>query len=77
MSTGQICILFTGALLIWKASCVRRFDHHKVQRLMGHHDPKVNTRYAHLSPSAILKAVNLVGTVVGYRPEPEDAEANA
>lgn len=50
---------------------------YEVQRLLGHHDPKVTMRYAHLAPSVMLEAVNLVGTVVGYKPEPEDAEVNA
>ena len=32
------------------------------------HDPKVTMRYAHLSPQAMLDAVNVVGNVVGRRP---------
>jgi integrase len=36
---------------------------YEVQRLLGHHDPKVTMRYAHLSPSAMLEAVNIVGGV--------------
>lgn len=39
-----------------------------VQKLLGHHDPKVTMRYAHLSPQAMLEAVNVVGNVVGRRP---------
>jgi len=35
-----------------------------VQKLLGHHDPKVTMRYAHLSPQAMLEAVNVVGNVV-------------
>jgi integrase len=35
-----------------------------VQRLLGHHDPKVTMRYAHLSPQAMLDAVNVVGNAV-------------
>ena len=31
---------------------------------MGHHDPKVTMRYAHLSPQVMLEAVNAVGDVV-------------
>lgn len=50
---------------------------YEVQRLLGHHDPKVTMRYAHLAPSAMLEAVNLVGTVVGYKPALEDSEVNA
>ena len=36
--------------------------------VLGHHDPKVTMRYAHLSPQAMLEAVNVVGNVVGRRP---------
>ena len=37
---------------------------YEVQKLLGHHDPKVTMRYAHLSPGAMLEAVNIVGNVV-------------
>jgi len=37
---------------------------YEVQKLLGHHDPKVTMRYAHLSPQAMLEAVNVVGNVV-------------
>lgn len=37
---------------------------YEVQKLLGHHDPKVTMRYAHLSPQAMLEAVNAVGDVV-------------
>ena len=40
---------------------------YEVQKLLGHHDPKVKMRYAHLSPQAMLEAVNVVGNVVGSR----------
>ncbi|MCS6810378.1 MAG: tyrosine-type recombinase/integrase [Tepidimonas sp.] len=40
----------------------------EVQRLLGHHDPKVTMRYAHLSPQAMREAVNVVGHVVERRP---------
>ncbi len=40
---------------------------YEVQKLLGHHDPKVTMRYAHLSPQAMLEAVNIVGNVVGRR----------
>ena len=39
-----------------------------VKNLLGHHDPKGTMRYAHLSPQAMLEAVNVVGNVVGRRP---------
>ncbi len=41
---------------------------YEVQKLLGHHDPKVTMRYAHLSPQAMQEAVNVVGNVVGRRP---------
>ena len=41
---------------------------YEVQKLLGHHDPKVTMRYAHLSPESMLEAVNIVGNVVGRRP---------
>ncbi len=37
---------------------------YEVQKLLGHHDPKVTMRYAHLSPQAMLEAVNVLGQVV-------------
>ncbi len=37
---------------------------YEVQKLLGHHDPKVTMRYAHLSPGAMLEAVNVVGDLV-------------
>jgi integrase len=37
---------------------------YEVQRLLGHHDPKVTMRYAHLSPQSMRDAVNLVGNLV-------------
>ncbi len=40
---------------------------YEVQKLLGHHDPKVTMRYAHLSPQAMLEAVNVVGNVVERR----------
>lgn len=41
---------------------------YEVQRLLGHHDPKVTMRYAHLSPQAMLEAANVVGKVVEALP---------
>jgi integrase len=41
---------------------------YEVQKLLGHHDPKMTMRYAHLSPQAMLEAVNVVGNVVGRTP---------
>ena len=34
---------------------------YEVQKLLGHHSPKVTMRYAHLSPQAMLEAANVVG----------------
>ena len=44
---------------------------YEVQALLGHHDPKVTMRYAHLSPNALVEAANVVGRAV--RP-PQKAE---
>ena len=40
----------------------------EVQKLLGHHDPKVTMRYAHLSPGVLIEATNIVGNLVGRRP---------
>ena len=40
----------------------------EVQKLLGHHDPKVTMRYAHLSPGALIEAANIVGNLMGRRP---------
>ena len=40
---------------------------YEVQTLLGHHNPKVTMRYAHLSPGALMDAANMVGTVLGHR----------
>lgn len=37
---------------------------YEVQKLLGHHDPKVTMRYAHLSTKAMLDAANVVGKLV-------------
>ena len=50
---------------------------YEVQKLLGHHDPKVTMRYAHLSPESMLEAVNVVGNVVaGARVERPVVAAN-
>lgn len=38
---------------------------YEVQKLLGHHDPKVTMRYAHLAPGTMQDAVNMVGQIVG------------
>ena len=40
---------------------------YEVQKLLGHHDPKVTMRYAHLAPGALIDAANVVGKVVKGR----------
>ena len=40
---------------------------YEVQKLLGHYDPKVTMRYAHLSPGALIDAANVVGNLVGRR----------
>jgi integrase len=45
---------------------------YEVQRLLGHHDPKVTMRYAHLSPQSMLDAVNVVGEVVAVATKVQD-----
>ena len=37
---------------------------YEVQKILGHYDPKVTMRYAHLSESSLVDAANTVGTVV-------------
>lgn len=37
---------------------------YEVQKLLGHHDPKVTMRYAHLAPGALIDAANVVGNLV-------------
>lgn len=43
---------------------------YEVQALLGHHDPKVTMRYAHLSPAALVEAANVVERAV-RRPQGE------
>lgn len=37
---------------------------YEVQRLLGHQSPRMTMRYAHLAPSALLDATNVVGDLV-------------
>lgn len=37
---------------------------YEVQKILGHYDPKVTMRYAHLSQSSLVRAANLVGKCV-------------
>lgn len=41
---------------------------YEVQKLLGHHDPKVTMRYAHLAPGALIDAANVVGNLVSRKP---------
>ena len=43
-------------------------DIRRVQMWLGHQTLQMTMRYAHLSPQAMLEAVNVVGNVVGRRP---------
>ncbi|MEA1052671.1 tyrosine-type recombinase/integrase [Lamprobacter modestohalophilus] len=38
---------------------------YEVQKILGHHDPKVTMRYAHLSPQAMREAANTVAAAMG------------
>lgn len=38
---------------------------YEVQRLLGHYDPKVTMRYAHLSQDSLVDAANVVGSIKG------------
>lgn len=40
---------------------------YEVQRLLGHYDPKVTMRYAHLSQDSLVDAVNVVGNIGGVK----------
>ncbi len=37
----------------------------EVQKILGHYDPKVTMRYAHLAPSSLIDAANIVGKSIG------------
>jgi site-specific recombinase XerD len=43
---------------------------YEVQTLLGHHNPKVTMRYAHLSPDALVDATNIVGSLLGRSSKP-------
>jgi site-specific recombinase XerD len=40
---------------------------YEVQRLLGHQDPKVTMRYAHLSQGAMVEAANVVADVLAQQ----------
>ena len=48
---------------------------YEVQKLLGHYDPKVTMRYAHLSSDAMLEAANVVGRVVTMELSKNQAKA--
>ena len=48
---------------------------YEVQKLLGHYDPKVTMRYAHLSSDAMLEAANVVGRVVTMEMSRNQAKA--
>lgn len=38
---------------------------YEVQKILGHHDPRITMRYAHLDSATIIQAVDDVGTRIG------------
>ena len=38
---------------------------YEVQKILGHQNPKVTTRYAHLAQESLLRAANMVGEKIG------------
>lgn len=38
---------------------------YEVQKILGHHDPRITMRYAHLDSATIIRAVDDVGTRIG------------
>lgn len=40
---------------------------YEVQKILGHHNPKVTMRYAHLAQESLLRAVNMVGANLGRK----------
>ncbi|MBN2644372.1 tyrosine-type recombinase/integrase [Trichloromonas sp.] len=38
---------------------------YEVQKLLGHYDPKVTMRYAHLSPRSLVDAANIAAQIIG------------
>jgi integrase len=47
---------------------------YEVQKILGHHDPKVTTRYAHLAQESLLRAAELVGTKLSRKPKARKEE---
>ncbi len=42
---------------------------YEVQKILGHQNPKVTTRYAHLAQYSLLRAANIVGEKLGEKKE--------
>jgi len=42
---------------------------YEVQKILGHQNPKVTTRYAHLAQDSLLRAANIVGEKLGEKGE--------
>lgn len=40
---------------------------YEVQNLLGHHDPKITMRYAHMATKSLVDAVNVVGSLIPER----------
>ncbi len=49
-------------------------DLHTLQKLLGHSDPRMTDRYAHLSQSFLLDAAKQLDGVVSLTPAPEETE---
>ena len=43
---------------------------YEVQKILGHQNPKVTTRYAHLAQESLLRAANMVGEKIGKTKNP-------
>jgi hypothetical protein len=50
-------------------------DLHTLQKLLGHSDPRMTDRYAHLSQTFLLDAAKRLDGVLTLAPAPEEANA--
>ncbi|WP_458400764.1 tyrosine-type recombinase/integrase [Mailhella sp.] len=44
---------------------------YEVQKILGHQNPKVTTRYAHLAQESLVRAANIVGEKIGKTKNPD------
>lgn len=49
------------------SSSIRGHSLYEVQKILGHHDPRITMRYAHLDSATIIRAVDDVGTRIGAK----------